>query len=139
MKNVLSALILLIHLSGCIYMSSNQKIKTDKNEEISVKFESSAASSVFHSKIEIHNLGKYRGIHAEINSVMIPFLVFINHRTFFKTEYYNYKIKQTDINKDGIVTLKEANKLRFNSDRMPTIKTNNDFDCYKLSGKWVCD
>ena len=112
MKNI-TLISLCLLLQSCLYMSIKQDTKFDESKVWPVKFESKEASELFFTKIKIIDIKNYRGSYMKEDSLMIPFVAFKNHKTFYETEYNNSKIKEADTNSDGIITFKEAQNLKY--------------------------
>ena len=100
-------------LQSCLYMSTKQDTQFNQSALMPVKFESKEASDLFFSKTKIIDIKKYKGSYMKEDSLMIPFIAFKNHRVFYETEYTNSKIREADINSDGVITLKEAKDLKY--------------------------
>ena len=109
----LIAILSLIMLPGCLYMSIQQDTNFNNSAPLPVKFESKEAADLFFLKTRIIDMKNYKGPYMKEDGLMIPFIAFKNHRTFYETEYTNSKIKETDINSDGLITLKETKNLKY--------------------------
>lgn len=103
----------LLSLQGCIYMSMKQTTEFDEPSAKPIKFESKEASNLFFLKTKIVDIRKYKGPYLKEDSLMIPFIAFKNNRTFYETQYNNSKIVEADTNSDQIITLKEAENLKY--------------------------
>lgn len=105
---LLSSILILSCLTSCIYSSTKQEVTSDESKRVSIQFSSSKASNIFHAKIKIKDITKYKGLHREMHNVTIPFIFMRRHSVFDEIGYYNSNVALADINNDSIITLNEA-------------------------------
>lgn len=107
---LLASLFLLTHLSGCVYSDdSTDTIFEGKRQDIT--FESEEAQHIFLSKTYPPDIREYKGIHHSSSTITVPFLISKHLHIFNEANYYNYRIREADINNDALITLKEATSL----------------------------
>ena len=97
-------------LSGCLAVSMKNKWVYDEASRVSVVFESGEASQIFHSKLRLDALKKGNP-YVGSTQFGIPFVVFIDHTIIYETAYYNARVREADINGDGVITVEEAKNL----------------------------
>ena len=105
--------ILLFAVQSCVYISVKQDSKFNQSQLLRIRFESKEASDLFYLKIKIIDIKNYKGSYIKEDSLMIPFIAFKSHKTFYETEYTNSKIREADTDSNGIITLREVKDLRY--------------------------
>lgn len=108
---VLCSVVVATSLSGCLAISTKQRIETDEKSRVSVKFESAEAAAIFHAKLDTSKIDRNAPFFGK-TTFGIPFIVLIDHRILYETTYYNAQVRKADINADGNITLEEANNLK---------------------------